>query len=300
MNRNRLSLLAASLCLVLVGCRAARKATTDVYATRHYDRASEAAAHGKTERAIHEAELVLKVAPNHREANLLLAGLYAEKHQWKKALACLRKVEQAKMDPEEGLQFKFTLADTYDKLNMVDKAEREYTAALEQARTRVRTTRQQLRAIRPRQRRNRQLEIQLAKRQREVAVASNNLGYFYAVRGKKLKEAEQLVRDALHCMPEAGFILDSLGWVYYRQHQYEKAVHELQLAKGYSSEDDRAAFAETVYHLGMAYLAIDKELEAQEEFEEVLHVVRDHQDTLNALRLMGINPEELMAEEEEE
>ncbi|MEN6627807.1 MAG: tetratricopeptide repeat protein [Candidatus Sumerlaeia bacterium] len=58
----------------------------------------------------------------------------------------------------------------------------------------------------------------------------NTLGYFYAETGQKLDEALNLVTRALDLKPDAGHILDSLGWVYYQRGDYKKAVDMLQRA----------------------------------------------------------------------
>jgi len=49
----------------------------------------------------------------------------------------------------------------------------------------------------------------------EHAGALNYVGYSLAERGQDLDKAEQLVRAALKERPDDGYIVDSLGWVYY-------------------------------------------------------------------------------------
>ena len=48
--------------------------------------------------------------------------------------------------------------------------------------------------------------------------------------GIKLDEAEQLVKKALELEPNAGHILDSLGWVYYQKGDYPRAIDNLKAA----------------------------------------------------------------------
>ena len=48
------------------------------------------------------------------------------------------------------------------------------------------------------------------------ADALNYLGYSYAERGIHLEEALTLVQKAMDLKPNAGYITDSLGWVYYK------------------------------------------------------------------------------------
>lgn len=54
--------------------------------------------------------------------------------------------------------------------------------------------------------------------------AHNFLGYLYAERGEKLEEAERLITRAIELSPEDGYYHDSLGWVYYQQKKFKKAL----------------------------------------------------------------------------
>lgn len=62
------------------------------------------------------------------------------------------------------------------------------------------------------------------------ADALNYLGYTYADKGIHLEEAESLIRRALEVEGDNGYILDSMGWVYYRQGEYEKARQFMEKA----------------------------------------------------------------------
>ncbi|MCK7515930.1 MAG: tetratricopeptide repeat protein [Desulfobacterales bacterium] len=62
------------------------------------------------------------------------------------------------------------------------------------------------------------------------ANALNYLGYTYADLGQNLDEAERLVLEALKHKPNDGYITDSLGWVYYKKGDYEKALQHLKKA----------------------------------------------------------------------
>ncbi len=64
----------------------------------------------------------------------------------------------------------------------------------------------------------------------ENASALNYLGYTYADMGIKLDQALDLISRAMKQKPEDGYIIDSMGWVYYQKQDYEKAVHYLERA----------------------------------------------------------------------
>ena len=76
------------------------------------------------------------------------------------------------------------------------------------------------------------------------AHAYNALGYSLAERNTRLPEARKLIEHALELAPEDLFIVDSLGWVLYRQGDLKGAARELRRA--YDGRPD----AEIGAHLG--------------------------------------------------
>ncbi len=66
------------------------------------------------------------------------------------------------------------------------------------------------------------------------AEALNYLGYYYATeKPQDLIEAEILVKKALVIMPTSYYILDSMGWVYYKKWINNKKEEDLLLAKNF-------------------------------------------------------------------
>jgi tetratricopeptide (TPR) repeat protein len=82
--------------------------------------------------------------------------------------------------------------------------------------------------------------------------ALNYLGYTYADLGKNLDEAERLILEALKYKPNDGYITDSLGWVYYKKGEYEKALEYLQKAIGIVPDDPIM-----LEHLGDTHLKLN-------------------------------------------
>jgi tetratricopeptide (TPR) repeat protein len=80
------------------------------------------------------------------------------------------------------------------------------------------------------------------------ANALNYLGYTFAEKGINLDEAEKLIKKALSLKPDSGPMIDSLGWVYYKKGDFDRAVVELERAAKYIPEDPIVA-----EHLGDAY-----------------------------------------------
>lgn len=64
----------------------------------------------------------------------------------------------------------------------------------------------------------------------DYAHAYNALGYTFADRNMRLPEALQLIEKAHQLAPDDGYILDSLGWVYYRMGDLANARKYLELA----------------------------------------------------------------------
>lgn len=86
----------------------------------------------------------------------------------------------------------------------------------------------------------------------------NYLGYSWVDKGENLDQALGMIRKAVELRSSDGFIVDSLGWAYYRLGRYEDAVTELERAISLQAEDP------VIHdHLGDAYWKTGRILEAQ-------------------------------------
>jgi len=86
----------------------------------------------------------------------------------------------------------------------------------------------------------------------------NYLGYSLVDQGLKLDEALNMIKTAVELRPTDGYIVDSLGWVYYRLGRYEEAVKELERAI-----ELRPADPVINDHLGDAYWRVGRRNEAR-------------------------------------
>jgi tetratricopeptide (TPR) repeat protein len=102
-----------------------------------------------------------------------------------------------------------------------------------------------------------ELEI-LLRRDPDDPGINNDLGYLYADRGKKLEEAEAMIRKAVAAEPDNTAYLDSLGWILYRRGKFEEALEPLKKAA-----EDTTADATIHDHLGDAYFKLQKFEEAR-------------------------------------
>ena len=85
----------------------------------------------------------------------------------------------------------------------------------------------------------------------------NALGYTLADLTDRLEEAEQLIRAALDLQPEEASILDSMGWVAYRQGRHEEALAYLEQAWIRDNNPEIAA------HLGEVLWVLGREEDAK-------------------------------------
>ena len=85
----------------------------------------------------------------------------------------------------------------------------------------------------------------------------NYLGYSWIDQGINLDEGMKMIRRAVEQRPDDGYIVDSLGWAYYRLGNYEEAVKHLERAVELKPEDPTIND-----HLGDAYWKTGRTLEA--------------------------------------
>ena len=96
------------------------------------------------------------------------------------------------------------------------------------------------------------------------AHAHNALGYSFADRNLRLPEAKKLIERALELAPEDYFIIDSLGWVLYRQGDLKGAA--TQLRRAYVGRPD----GEIGAHLGEVLWVMGERAEAERIWDESL------------------------------
>jgi len=87
----------------------------------------------------------------------------------------------------------------------------------------------------------------------------NYVAYTYAEQGIKLDEAMEMVKRALQIQPNSGYIIDSLGWIYFQKGLYDEAI--VYLEKSVKITPDDPTINE---HLGDAYLK-------KQNYEQALH-----------------------------
>ncbi|MCQ4631909.1 tetratricopeptide (TPR) repeat protein [Shinella sp. BE166] len=99
----------------------------------------------------------------------------------------------------------------------------------------------------------------------------NYLGYSWVDMNINLDEGLDMIRRAVSIKPDDGYIVDSLGWAYYRLNRFTDAVAELERAAELKAGDPTIND-----HLGDAYWRVGRKLEA----------------TFQWNRALGLKPEE--------
>jgi tetratricopeptide (TPR) repeat protein len=85
----------------------------------------------------------------------------------------------------------------------------------------------------------------------------NYLGYSWVDMNRNLDEGLDMIKRAVELRPSDGYIVDSLGWAYYRLGRFEEAVTELERAVSLKPDDPVLND-----HLGDAYWRVGRKLEA--------------------------------------
>jgi tetratricopeptide (TPR) repeat protein len=120
--------------------------------------------------------------------------------------------------------------------------------------------------------------------QPDHADALNFVGYSWADKNIRLKEALQYIEKAVALKPDNGYIVDSLGWVYYRLGDFRRAVKELERSLELEPGDPHIHD-----HLGDAYRALGDASRALVHYKKALEMFADEkkrshvQEKINAI-----------------
>jgi tetratricopeptide (TPR) repeat protein len=86
----------------------------------------------------------------------------------------------------------------------------------------------------------------------------NYLGYSWIDQGVNLDEGMAMIKKAVQAKPDDGYIVDSLGWAYFKLGHYDEAVKNLEHAIELKPQDPTIND-----HLGDAYWQVGRKLEAR-------------------------------------
>ncbi|MCK8483432.1 tetratricopeptide repeat protein [Aliiroseovarius sp. S2029] len=101
----------------------------------------------------------------------------------------------------------------------------------------------------------------------------NYLGYTYVERQENLDEALDMIERAVAVRPDSGYIVDSLGWVFFRLGRYDEAVETMERAVELVPVDPILND-----HLGDTYWAVGRKREARFQWSRALSFISDETD----------------------
>jgi tetratricopeptide (TPR) repeat protein len=102
------------------------------------------------------------------------------------------------------------------------------------------------------------------------------MGYFLVDRDERLDEAEEYLTRALELLPDDPAVIDSVGWLYYRQMRYDESLQMLRRAYALFPDPEIAA------HLGEVLWVSGDQESASKVWEEALRDAPDD-DLLNSV-----------------
>jgi Flp pilus assembly protein TadD len=107
----------------------------------------------------------------------------------------------------------------------------------------------------------------------------NYLGYSWVDQGINIDEAFMMLRRAVDLRPKDGYIVDSLGWAFYRMARYDDAVRTLEKAIELKPNDPTIND-----HLGDAYWHVGRKLEATFQWAHARDMKPDPEDLPGILK----------------
>jgi len=184
----------------------------------------------KYDEAIDVLKKAIEVDKKKTELYLMLASIFETRKEYGKAIEVL---EEGLIQDDKTIELIFRLGVVLDKSGDKEKS-------LEQMR--------------------RILEIN-----KDHADALNYIGYTYAEQGIRLNEAMELIQKALKIKPNSGYIIDSLGWVYYQKGMYDDALNSLEKAVSLTPNDPTIT-----EHLGDVYFKKKKYKKSLEMYQKAI------------------------------
>jgi tetratricopeptide (TPR) repeat protein len=181
----------------------------------------------RTDEAKKLLQKLIAAEPNNRDAMLALGSILRERKQYAECADAYDKAIKTVANPERQHWTMFYFRGIcYERSKQWPKAEADLKKALE-----------------------------LYPNQPQVL---NYLGYSWVDQGTNLDEGVAMIKRSVEQRPDDGYIVDSLGWAYYRLGNYDVAVKQLERAVELKPTDPTIND-----HLGDAYWRVGRTLEAR-------------------------------------
>ncbi|MCG8492078.1 MAG: tetratricopeptide repeat protein [Sneathiellales bacterium] len=189
---------------------------------------------GETDKAISRLEDLARQDPDDIEALVVLADLNRDQKNWRNAAQAYgRAIDNIGEAKSRLWSLHYARGIAYERLNEWPLAEKDLKQALK---------------LRP-----------------DHPQILNYLGYSWVDRGENLEDAKGMLIKAVSLRPRDGYIVDSLGWLYYRLNDFENATKQLEKAVALQPEDPTIND-----HLGDAYWRVGRYEEARYQWQRAL------------------------------
>ena len=123
----------------------------------------------------------------------------------------------------------------------------------------------------------------------------NYLGYSLIEKNSNLDEALDMIERAVKESPDSGYIVDSLGWGYYKLGRYEKAVPNLERAAELMPVDPIVND-----HLGDVYWMVGRKTEAEFQWRRALSFDPEEQDIERIKKKLKVGLTQVLMDESRE
>jgi tetratricopeptide (TPR) repeat protein len=120
----------------------------------------------------------------------------------------------------------------------------------------------------------------------------NNLGYSLVEQRRNLDEALGMIERAVALRPDSGYIVDSLGWVFYRLGRFEEAVEPMERAIELLPNDSIVND-----HLGDVYWMVGRQREARFQWERALSFEPTEEEATRIRRKLEVGLDRVLEEE---
>jgi len=120
----------------------------------------------------------------------------------------------------------------------------------------------------------------------------NYLGYSFVDRGENLDEALGMIERAVAERPDAGYIIDSLAWAYFRLGRYQDALPQMERASLLEPVDPIVTD-----HLGDVYWAVGRKLEARFQWRRALSFEPEEKEAIRIRRKLEVGLDVVLQEE---
>ncbi len=189
----------------------------------------------KADQAIGELEAALSKGAHSPQIYGVLAGLLDTKKEFQKAKGLL---EQAVSKFPANVDLRFLLGSVVDRMSDHENALNHMTWVLE--------------------------------KNPDHTQALNFVAYSFAEKGIRLGEAEKMAQRALQGSPTDGYIVDTLGWVQFKQGHFHKALTTLLKARSLAPNESIV-----IEHLAEVYIKLNQTSEGALLLKEALTMEKD-------------------------